>query len=59
MQPRFPPDHHFHQRTRNFQGARGDLGRSTNHAAPPESTVVYLIRQCLPTFDASDPRGPA
>jgi hypothetical protein len=59
MQPRFPPDHHFYRRSRKSQNAPGDLGRSTNHPVPAEPTVAYLIRQCLPTFDASDPRGPA
>jgi hypothetical protein len=57
MQPRFPADHHFHRRNRNSQGARGDLARSTSQ--PPAPTVAYLIRQCLPAFDGSDPRGPA
>jgi hypothetical protein len=51
MQPRFPPDHHFHRRHRKSQG---DLAGSTN-----QPTAAYLIRQCLPAFDASDPRGAA
>jgi hypothetical protein len=51
MQPRFPPDHHFHRRHRKSQG---DLAGSTN-----QPTAAYLIRQCLPAFDASDPRGPS
>jgi hypothetical protein len=52
MQPRFPADHHFHRRNRNSQG---DRARSSQ----PLAAAHYLIRQCLPAFDASDPRGPA
>jgi hypothetical protein len=60
MQPRFPADHHFHRRHRNSEGARGDLARSTNRPpAPTDGTDAYLIRQRLPAFDATDPRGPA
>jgi hypothetical protein len=56
MQPRFPADHHFHRRNRNPQGAPGVVASSTNQSLAPAD---YLMRQCLPAFDASDPRGPA
>jgi hypothetical protein len=52
MQPRFPADHHFHDRRRR-PAPRGD----DEFAALTERAVTYLRRQCLPAFDASDPRG--
>jgi hypothetical protein len=53
MQPRFPADHHFHRRHRNSQ-----VDRARSSSQPP-AAADYLIRQCLPAFDASDPRGAA
>ena len=60
MQPRFPRDHHFHLRNRHLPTARGDAALSTQEfAAVTDRAVTYLIRQCLPAFDVSDPRGAA
>jgi len=53
MQPRFPADHHFHRRNRKSQGDRA------RNSGQPRAAADYMIRQCLPAFDASDPRGPA
>ncbi len=49
MQPRFPPDHHFHRRRNQPLGA-------DEIAALAETALVYMTRQILPAFDSSDPR---
>jgi hypothetical protein len=54
MQPRFPDDHHFHDRRR--PPARHLSGDELRLVA--DRAATYLARQCLPAFDPSDPRGP-
>lgn len=54
MQPRFPADHHFHDRHR---GRSAPPRHDDEIAALTDRALRYLTRHCLPAFDASDPRG--
>ncbi len=58
MQPRFPPDHHFHRRSgssRPAEATKEPFDACSQGFA--DRAASYLSRQCLPAFDASDPRG--
>jgi hypothetical protein len=57
MQPSFPSDHHFYDRRRRPAAAARESSRTADLAALTEYALDYLTRQCLPAFDASDPRG--
>lgn len=61
MQPAFPPDHHFHFRSRSAE-ANGLREPGTRHwrsgeiASAAQHGIAYLSRQVMPAFDGSDPR---
>ncbi|HYP48908.1 MAG TPA: hypothetical protein VEQ61_09760 [Thermoleophilaceae bacterium] len=56
MQPTFPPDHHSHRRRGDEEGPVPAGERRINVPLEAERAAQYFMRQCLPAFDASDPR---
>ena len=57
MQPTFPPDHHSHRRSSgDEQSPPPQDERRINFPLEAERAAQYLMRQCLPACDPSDPR---